>query len=260
LFGVGSSVFVSLNGIYTKEALPWVEKNDWRLSFYTNVNATLLFIPIVLVTETEVLVEFRARFLSSSFWLMMVMTGVLGFLINIVSVAQINVTSPLTHNISGTAKACVQTALALIIWRNPTTASALMGVTLVIGGSLAYAYVRHRENQAKAKTGGATSSSSGSSSGDGGKPTYVPLSTIESRQGSSSSAGLLSGSATSPDRVPLRAGPADTPGSVVSFSSPSSSSSARTALDLTAVLTDEPAGLPKQPANSTPSGPPTTSA
>ena len=78
----------------------------------------------------------------------MLLSGVLGFLINIVSIAQINVTSPLTHNISGTAKACVQTVLAFIIWQNPYTAKALIGVALVIGGSMLYAYVRLTESAA----------------------------------------------------------------------------------------------------------------
>jgi GDP-fucose transporter C1 len=62
----------------------------------------------------------------------------LGFAIGIVTVMQINYTSPLTHNISGTAKACVQTILALMIWRNPTTVNAMLGVFLVIAGSMLY--------------------------------------------------------------------------------------------------------------------------
>ena len=57
---------------------------------------------------------------------------------------QIKVTSPLTHNISGTAKACVQTALAFWIWQNPTTVENLLGIALVLLGSMAYTYVRNR--------------------------------------------------------------------------------------------------------------------
>jgi len=41
-----------------------------------------------------------------------------GFLINISTFLQIKHTSPLTHNVSGTAKACVQTILGIMIWRN----------------------------------------------------------------------------------------------------------------------------------------------
>ena len=54
-------------------------------------------------------------------------------------------TSPLTHNISGTAKAAVQSVLAFYIFKNPTTAANMAGIALVLGGSLAYSYVRRQE-------------------------------------------------------------------------------------------------------------------
>ncbi len=38
----------------------------------------------------------------------MIASGVMGFAIGLVTVMQVNATSPLTHNISGTAKASVQ--------------------------------------------------------------------------------------------------------------------------------------------------------
>jgi len=59
---------------------------------------------------------------------------------------QITYTSPLTHNISGTAKACVQTILALLYYKNPTTTNALIGVFLTIFGSMIYAWVRMNES------------------------------------------------------------------------------------------------------------------
>src|SRR4051794_12377431 len=89
------------------------------------------------------------------YWLIMVIAGVLGFMIGIVTVMQIQHTSPLTHNISGTAKACVQTILAYLIWKNDSTVKGNIGVALVIIGSGIYAYVRTLEmdSQAAAKRG-----------------------------------------------------------------------------------------------------------
>jgi GDP-fucose transporter C1 len=81
---------------------------------------------------------------------MMAVAGVLGFLIGIVTVMQIQVTSPLTHNISGTAKACVQTLLAYVVWQNDSTVKGNIGVFLVILGSGIYAYVRMLEMDAQA--------------------------------------------------------------------------------------------------------------
>ena len=56
-------------------------------------------------------------------------------------------TSPLTHNISGTAKACLQTVIALLYYQNPTTTANLLGIALVLFGSLGYTWVRMQENE-----------------------------------------------------------------------------------------------------------------
>lgn len=48
----------------------------------------------------------------------------------------------------GTAKACVQTVLALMIFGNDTTVNAMLGVLMTVLGSGIYAYVRMREEEA----------------------------------------------------------------------------------------------------------------
>jgi len=146
IYGVLSSTFVSLNSIYTKKVMPLVNDDKWKLAFYNNINASVMFVPMIFLSgEHNVINENLELLQSSSFWGLMLVAGVLGFLIGIVTVMQITFTSPLTHNISGTAKACVQTILALWIWKNPTTTNALMGVFLTIFGSMAYAWVRMNE-------------------------------------------------------------------------------------------------------------------
>jgi GDP-fucose transporter C1 len=61
------------------------------------------------------------------------------------------VTSPLTHNISGTAKACVQTVLATY-WFNETKPSLWwFSNWVVLGGSAAYAGVRQQEMEHQQK-------------------------------------------------------------------------------------------------------------
>lgn len=57
----------------------------------------------------------------------LLVSGLLGFMMGIVSVMQIRATSPLTHNISGTAKAGVQSIMAFYIWGNPITVKACLG-------------------------------------------------------------------------------------------------------------------------------------
>ncbi|VDO14560.1 unnamed protein product [Rodentolepis nana] len=75
---------------------------------------------------------------------MMLLSGVFGFGISYVTTWQIQVTSPLTHNISGTAKAAVQTIIAALISMHLKSFLWWLGNAMVVGGSMAYAHVRHK--------------------------------------------------------------------------------------------------------------------
>ena len=149
LFGVASSCFVSLNAIYTKKTMPLVDGDKWKLSWYNNVNASIGFVPLMLLAGEQHELMAKARVLTSAYyWLVMSVAGVLGFAIGIVTVMQINYTSPLTHNISGTVKACVQTILAILLFHSNWTPKGLAGIFLTIFGSLLYTVVKMRENDA----------------------------------------------------------------------------------------------------------------
>ena len=146
--GVLSSLFVSLNSIFTKKVLPAVDNDHWRLTFYNNVNAMILFLPFILIFEHEQLyAAFSGKFFSGLFWSAMLLAGFLGFSIGIVTVLQIKATSPLSHNISGTAKAAVQSILAFYIWKNEWTFMGVVGIFTVLGGSLLYTLVKMNENK-----------------------------------------------------------------------------------------------------------------
>jgi len=145
--GVLSSLFVSLNSIFTDKVLPVVNRDMWKLSFLNNANACMLFLPLILVFEGGKLLDDMEELLSLVFWMGMTVAGVFGFLIGIVTVMQIEATSPLTHNISGTAKAAVQSILAFYIWGNEATIGACLGIFLVLFGSALYAYVKMNEKK-----------------------------------------------------------------------------------------------------------------
>lgn len=57
-----------------------------------------------------------AKLFDASFWIAMSVAGFLGFSMGYVTGYQIKMTSPLTHNVSGTAKSYVQTLLAVIFY------------------------------------------------------------------------------------------------------------------------------------------------
>ncbi|EAW68032.1 solute carrier family 35 member C1 [Homo sapiens] len=142
VFGVLASLCVSLNAIYTTKVLPAVDGSIWRLTFYNNVNACILFLPLLLLLgELQALRDF-AQLGSAHFWGMMTLGGLFGFAIGYVTGLQIKFTSPLTHNVSGTAKACAQTVLAVLYYEETKSFLWWTSNMMVLGGSSAYTWVR----------------------------------------------------------------------------------------------------------------------
>ena len=145
LAGVLASLFVSLNSIYTSSVLPKVNNDKSLLLFYNNYNATLLFIPLIVLFESSIIITHIGKFFSLLFWICMIISGIMGFAIGLVTVMQVKATSPLTHNISGTAKAAVQSLVAFYIWGNRATLKGIIGLFAVLFGSALYTYVRMKK-------------------------------------------------------------------------------------------------------------------
>ena len=80
---------------------------------------------------------------------MLCLSGVFAYLIAFASVLQIKLTSPLTHNISGTAKACLQTLMAVVIYQRRKPVLWWISNGLVIFGSMMYTRVRQLEMKQK---------------------------------------------------------------------------------------------------------------
>ncbi|KAL2089062.1 hypothetical protein ACEWY4_015961 [Coilia grayii] len=145
LFGVLASACVSLNAIYTKKVMPVVDGSIWKLSFYNNLNACVLFLPLIVIFgELGSVLKF-SRILDPQFWGMMSVGGVFGFAIGYVSGLQIKFTSPLTHNVSGTAKACAQTVLAVMYHHSSKSLLWWTSNMMVLGGSSGYTWVKGME-------------------------------------------------------------------------------------------------------------------
>jgi len=148
VFGISASLCVALNSIFVKRVLPLVDNNEWRLTLYNNFNATFLFMPIMLLLgEHGVVLDFP-KLWDLKFWSMMTLGGLFGVAIAIVTTLQIKFTSPLTHNVSGTAKACAQTILAIMIYPQDKTSLWWLSNAMVLGGSMYYTLVRRAEMRA----------------------------------------------------------------------------------------------------------------
>jgi len=144
-FGVVSSCFVSLYSIYVKKIMAAVNGDQWKLLSYNTVLSLLLMVPFIWLSgeweglkENEMLWDLRT-------WVAIFFTGIFGFLINIAVFMQIKYTSPLTNNISGTLKSCIQTLFAMMIYKNPISFMNAVGIILVIVGSFVYSNVRYTE-------------------------------------------------------------------------------------------------------------------
>ena len=168
VFGVLASLCVSLNAIFTKKVLPAVDGNLWRLQLYNNINAAMLLALLcVFFGEVPILQQFP-HWTLPFFWVMLLSAGVFGIAIGYVSGLQIKVTSPLTHNVSGTAKACAQTIIAIIVSRELKSLLWWSSNAMVLGGSTAYTYVKMKEMEWAEKEKAAVAAASAADSANGG--------------------------------------------------------------------------------------------
>ncbi|XP_062556482.1 GDP-fucose transporter 1 [Armigeres subalbatus] len=153
IFGVLGSLSLSLYSIYTKRTLQFVNQEVWLLSYYNNVYSAIIFIPLMLINgELQVVMDYE-HLAEPWFWGVMTIGGICGFAIGYVTALQIKVTSPLTHNISGTAKACAQTVLATTWFSEVKSILWWTSNIVVLVGSALYTRVkqlemdqRHREH------------------------------------------------------------------------------------------------------------------
>lgn len=91
--------------------------------------------------------EFRtvynySKLFEPLFWGAMTIGGLCGFAIGFVTALQIKVTSPLTHNISGTAKSCAQTVMATYLFNEHKPLLWWTSNFIVLGGSAGYARIK----------------------------------------------------------------------------------------------------------------------
>ena len=98
----------------------------------------MLFVPLVAVFEYPILMSHRDKLVDAIFWAGAGYSGFMGFCNGLVTVLQVTVTSPPTHNISGTAKAAVRSIFAFYIWGNAPTTRGLLDIllALLVGSSL----------------------------------------------------------------------------------------------------------------------------
>lgn len=91
IFGILSSFFVALNAIYTKKTLPLIKDSVWALTFYNNINACILFIPLILISGEYLTIANFNKIFFLSFWIIITISGFFGFIMGYVTGWQIQV-------------------------------------------------------------------------------------------------------------------------------------------------------------------------
>ena len=152
--GILASLCVALCAIFTKRTLSIFDNNVLQLQLYNNANAVLLLAPLMVICgEIPILRNFMF-WSSPSFWGLLCLAGLFGIAIGYVAALQIQVSSPVTHNVSGTAKAGVQTVLACVVYSQSKPLWWWFSNVLVLGGSSAYTCVRMSEMKNNENEGG----------------------------------------------------------------------------------------------------------
>lgn len=150
IFGVSSSFFVAMNSIFVKKKFALVDNNPWKITLYNNLNASILFLPLILFSGELNTITSAEQTQTMNYWFLLILSGLLGVSISFATAAQIKYTSPLTHNVSATAKAAAQTVIALMVYRNPINRYGVLSVFIVLAGSLLYTLIRRSEMKKKA--------------------------------------------------------------------------------------------------------------
>ncbi|KAH8416688.1 hypothetical protein KR222_007072 [Zaprionus bogoriensis] len=145
VFGVLSSLALAMYSIQTKKALVHVNQEIWLLSYYNNLYSTILFLPLIALNGELSTVLAYPHLWAAWFWAAMTLSGFCGFAIGFVTALEIKVTSPLTHNISGTAKACAQTVIATQYYNDVRSAIWWTSNVVVLLASAAYTRVKQLE-------------------------------------------------------------------------------------------------------------------
>ena len=102
-----------------KRAIDALDGDKWKLLIFNTFYSIVILTPVCLVLGELQSFVYDEYFFDFDIQLLLIVTGVVGFLINIAIYLQISLTNPVTSTISATAKACVQTLVAYLFWRNP---------------------------------------------------------------------------------------------------------------------------------------------
>lgn len=142
LTGTLGSVFWAINSVGIKKSLQNLDQ--WTLLYYNNLLSLPMFIPAILLAgEGPSLFDLPFSFSSiSAVWIPILFSGLFAFAMNLAVFYCIKLTSPVTYNIVGTVKACIQSLGGVILLGEIVTTQSVAGILMCVIGSLMYAQAK----------------------------------------------------------------------------------------------------------------------
>jgi drug/metabolite transporter (DMT)-like permease len=137
VLGALSSLFTAVYQIAVKRGLESLSGDQWKLSYYNSVWVVVIFTPISLFFEYDMVKNalYHGGEVAWSLVAVLLLTGVVGFLIGQATYMSIHYTSALAHHVTGAVKSCLQTAFGILIWGEPATIPGVSGLLLTLLGS-----------------------------------------------------------------------------------------------------------------------------
>jgi len=118
LFGVLSTVFLSLYALFVKDALAVVGGNQWRMYFYTSISSFIMLLPLMVSFNELDLLAMAPQRQTNGFWNLMLISGVFSFIVSVSISLMGKHTSKTVNNMSGVFKSILQTLLAIALYNN----------------------------------------------------------------------------------------------------------------------------------------------
>ncbi|KAG8904988.1 hypothetical protein FRB99_000902 [Tulasnella sp. 403] len=153
-FGVMSSVTTALQAVVIKKSLDVVKNNAMDLAWYNNLLSSVLMVPCIALSGElpdvlELLFGTHSKQAFSTFVYGSAITGVFGFLICIAGFLSIKITSPVTHMISSAVRGVLQSLIAVWVFGDIITSGRASSISLILGGSIYYTWLKHQEQVEK---------------------------------------------------------------------------------------------------------------
>lgn len=151
VFGILSAFSTALHSFIIKHSFEtFNESNSFDLVYLNNALSSAFMTPLIVIEYINIH-RFVDNFKFAPFILLIgvVITGIIGLVINYAGFLQIKITSPLTHTVSSSARGVLQTLSAWFFLNETISTCRAMGIFVTLFGSACYSREKYLEQQRK---------------------------------------------------------------------------------------------------------------